>query len=149
MQKKAIIHLKLNQANRGKLAALEALAVEYRRVVQCYVDYLIDLGSEQPDKYADLPGLETLLSVRWQRCAWQQACGVVQSWFSNQRVNRPVVQGWCIQGNANVVVLEPSTTATFDFCLRISTLTSGQPVRIPLKLYGNARTMVEQYERLC
>jgi hypothetical protein len=35
MQKKAITHLKLDLANSGKLAALDALAVEYRRGVQC------------------------------------------------------------------------------------------------------------------
>jgi hypothetical protein len=113
------------------------------------VDHLLDTGSEQPHKYADLPGLDTGLSVRWQRCAWQQACGLVQSWSSNQRINRPVVQGWCIQGNANVVVLEQSATPTFDFWLRISTLSSGEPVRIPLKLYENAQTILKQYERLC
>jgi hypothetical protein len=107
MQKKAITHLKLNLANSGKLAALDALADEYQRVVQCYVDDLTDTGSAQPDKYADLPTLATALSARWQRCAWQQACGLVQSWFSNERVNRPVVRGgvframpmwWCWSG---------------------------------------------------
>ena len=124
MQKKAITHLKLNLANSGKLAALDALADEYQRVVQCYVDDLTDTGSAQPDKYADLPTLATALSARWQRCAWQQACGLVQSWFSNERVNRPVVRGGCIQGNANVVVLERSETPTFDLWLRISTSSS-------------------------
>jgi len=149
MQKKAITHLKLNLANSGKLAALDALADEYQRVVQCYVDDLTDTGSAQPDKYADLPTLATALSARWQRCAWQQACGLVQSWFSNERVNRPVVRGGCIQGNANVVVLERSETPTFDLWLRISTLTSGEPVWVPLKLYDNAQTILKQYERLC
>jgi hypothetical protein len=39
--KKAITHLKLDQANPGKLQQLDELAVEYQRVVQAYVDWLI------------------------------------------------------------------------------------------------------------
>jgi hypothetical protein len=43
----------------------------------------------EPDKYADIPeeDIPTPLSDRWQRCAWRQACGIVQSWFSNEREN--------------------------------------------------------------
>ena len=147
--KKAITHLKLNLANDGKLALLDAVAAEYMRVTQAYIDLLIHDAVKEPDKYADLPGMVTLLSVRWQRCAWQQACGTVRSWYSNERENPPVLHNVCIQGNANVVVLEPSATPTFDFWLRISTLDAGQPVRIPLKLYGKARQAIADFPKLC
>lgn len=39
--RKAITHLKLDQANPGKLQKLDELAVEHQRVVQAYVDWLI------------------------------------------------------------------------------------------------------------
>ncbi len=135
--KKAITHLKLNQANPGKLQKLDELAVEHQRVVQAYVDWLICNEVRQPNKYADMPEEEvpTALSERWQRCAWQQACGIVQSWYSNQRENRPVLQNVCIQANTNVVVIEPSRSPHFDYWLRISTLEVGHPVRIPITLY--------------
>ena len=149
MQKKAITHLKLSLANRGKLAALDAVAEEYRRVAQAMVDHLIDAEERTPDKYAEIPPFATVLSERWLRCAWQQACGLVQSWFSNERSTRPVLRNLCIQANANVVVLEQSATATFDYWLRISTLDSGHPIRVPIRLYKNARTILEAYERLC
>src|SRR5258708_4749972 len=105
MQKKAITHLKLNEANDGKLAALDSLAEEYQRVTQTLVDQLIDTETREPDKYADVPALTSGLSARWLRCAWQQACGIVQSWYSNARVNHPALKHMCIQANANVVVL--------------------------------------------
>src|SRR5579859_894247 len=85
VQTKAICNLKLSAANDGKLAALDAVAEEYLRLAQCYVDGLIETESRAPDKYGALPEVATALSERWQRCAWQQACGVVQSWFSNER----------------------------------------------------------------
>src|SRR5512137_717691 len=116
MVKKAITHLKLEQANPGKLHRLDELAVEHQRVVQAYVNWLIAHTVSQPDKYAHIPeqDIPTQLSDRWQRCAWQQACGIVQSWYSNGghrpsgRQNPPVLHNSCLQANTNVVVIEPS-----------------------------------------
>jgi ribosomal protein L37AE/L43A len=149
--KKAITHLKLDQANPGKLERLDELAAEYQRIVQAYVDWLISHEIRQQDKYAFLPEQETStkLSDRWQRCAWQQACGIVRSWYSNARENPPKLQNVCIQANANVVVIEPSSTAQFDFWLRISTLDAGHPVRIPIKVYEHARKTLSQFPKLC
>lgn len=149
--KKAITDLKLDAANSGKLAALELLAVEHQRVVQVYVDWLIAHAVREPDKYADIPATDvpTELSARWQRCAWQQACGIVQSWYSNERTTPPILKNICLQANANVVKLEKSETSTFDFWLRISTLDAGTPVRVPLKLYRRAKQTIEKYPKLC
>jgi IS605 OrfB family transposase len=149
--KKAITHLKLDQANPGKLERLDELAAEYQRIVQTYVDRMISHAIRQPDKYASLPEQEisTKLSDRWQRCAWQQACGIVRSWYSNARENPPKLHTVYIQANANVVVIEHSSTAQFDYWLRISTLAAGHPVRIPIKVYKHARKTLAQFPKLC
>lgn len=149
--KKAITHLKLNQANPGKLQKLDELAAEHQRVVQAYVDWLICNAVRQPNQYADIPeqAVPTALSDRWQRCAWQQACGIVQSWYSNEQKNRPVLHNVCIQANTNVVVIEPSRSPHFDFWLRISTLEAGHPVRIPITLYNHAKETLAQFPKLC
>jgi IS605 OrfB family transposase len=149
--KKAITHLKLDQANPGKLERLDELAAEYQRIVQTYVDRMISHAIRQPDKYASLPEQEisTKLSDRWQRCAWQQACGIVRSWYSNARENPPKLQNVCLQANANVVVIEPSRSAQFDYWLRISTLETRHPVRIPIKVYKHARKTLAQFPKLC
>jgi putative transposase len=55
----------------------------------------------------------------------------------------------CIQGNANVIVLELSNTPSFDFWLCISTLDAYHPIRIPLKLYGKARQAIAEFPKLC
>ena len=149
--KKAITDLRLSAANHGKLRALEPLAVEHQRVVQAYLDWLIEHEMREPDRYADIPveAVPTPLSARWQRCAWQQACGIVKSWYSNERTTPPVLKNFCLQANANVVALEPSNTPCFDFWLRISTLDSGNPERVPLKLYRRAKQTLEKYPKLC
>ena len=149
--KKALTHLKLNRANTGKLQKLDDLATEHQRVVQAYCDWLIAREVREPDKYADIPeaDIPTPLSDRWQRCAWQQACGIVQSWYSNERTNPPVLRTFCLQGNANVIKLEPATTPTFDFWLKISTLDKRQPIEIPLRLYRRAKETLQKYPKLC
>ena len=149
--KKALTQLKLNQANASKLQKLDELAAEYQRVVQAYCDWLIAQDVREPDKYADIPeaDIPTPLSDRWQRCAWQQACGIVQSWYSNERTNPPVLRTFCLQGNANVIKLKPATTPTFDFWLKISTLDKGQPIEVPLRLYQRAKETLQKYPKLC
>jgi ribosomal protein L37AE/L43A len=149
--KKAITHLQLDQANPGKLERLNELATEYQRIVQAYIDWMISHEIRQPDKYEAVPEQEisTKLSDRWQRCAWQQACGIVRSWYSNARENPPKLQNVCVQANANVVVIEPSRSSQFDYWLRISTLAAGHPVRIPIKLYNHAKETLTQFPKLC
>lgn len=150
--KKAITHLKFDRANARKRHKLNELSVEYLRVVQRYVDWLIDHQQREPNRYAPLPEEEipTALSDRWQRCGWQQACGIVQSWYSNERTNRPVLHNICIQANANVVKIEqPEKASSFDVWLRISTLDKGKPVLIPLTLYGRAKETLTQFPKLC
>jgi hypothetical protein len=48
---KAITHLKLDQANPGKLERLDELAAEYQRIVQAYLDWVISHEIRQPDNY--------------------------------------------------------------------------------------------------
>jgi putative transposase len=55
----------------------------------------------------------------------------------------------CIQANPNVVVIEPSKTSHFDFWLRISTLKTGHPIRIPITLYERAKETLAQFPKLC
>lgn len=50
--KKAVTHLKFNQANARKRHKLDELSVEYLRVTQWYVNWLIDHEQREPNRYA-------------------------------------------------------------------------------------------------
>ena len=135
---KAVTHIRLTEANPGKLAALDTLAPVYLALCQQYVTLFCT--EEQPDKF-HVPLFPTPLSQRWHRVAIQQAAGIAQSWRTNranayqdylddlldyheQQANgsldedaqEPTWKEWdvptlrqtCIQTNVNVVVLEPS-----------------------------------------
>src|SRR5579872_5903900 len=77
---RAISHIRLAEANRGKLEALDALWLVYKPLCERYIDYFCSKSA--PDKDADFV-FESILSARWQRVAVQQAAGVAKSWRSN------------------------------------------------------------------
>jgi len=161
---KAVAHIRLIEANPGKLAALDALAPVYLALCQQYVTLFCT--GEQPYKF-HAPVFSTPLSERWHRVAIQQAAGIAQSWRTNranayqeylddllehqeQRVDgtldaqteEPTWKEWdvptlhqtCIQANVNVVVLEPAQDSTFDYWLKISTLAFRKQLLVPVKL---------------
>lgn len=146
--KKALTQISLELANPGKLQQLEPLAEEYLRVCQFYVDHLIASEARKPNEYARLPQIETALSARWQRCCWQQACGIVGSWFANSRTNPPILKRISIQGNAKVIKLEESKSPEFDCWLRVSALEKGKPVYLPVKLHHYAKETIEEWDKL-
>ncbi len=79
----AVTHIRLTEANPGKLDALDQLVVVFQTLCQQYVT-LFCTTDAHPDKYAD-PVFETELSDRWHRVAIQQAAGIARSWRSNRQ----------------------------------------------------------------
>jgi hypothetical protein len=67
---KAVTHIRLLEANPGKVAALNALAPVYLTLCQQYVTYF--RTEEEPDKFR-APLFPPPLSERWHRVAIQQA----------------------------------------------------------------------------
>jgi len=161
---KAVTHIRLLEANSGKLAALDALAPVYLALCQQYVTFFCT--EEQPDKFHP-PLFATPLSERWHRVAIQQAAGIARSWRTNREQayqdyvdelgeyqeqaaegtldegakapewrewDVPTLQQTCIQANVNVVKLEASEDSCFDYWLRISTLDKGHPLLMPVRL---------------
>jgi len=155
----AVHHIGLSSATGKKLAHLDALATEYLALCQHYITLFCT--EEPPDKYLT-PRFASALSERWQRVAIQQAAGISWSWQSNRANaaadyldtlaeyeehhqegklaptwkdwNAPVLKEMVIQANANVVVWQPSCTATFAGWLKVSTLERGHPIYLPVKL---------------
>src|SRR5258707_4560947 len=78
---KAITHIRLFEANAGKLAALDTLAPVYLALCQHYVTLFCT--EEQPNKLRD-PLFHTPLSERWHRVAIMQAAGIARAFRSNR-----------------------------------------------------------------
>jgi hypothetical protein len=67
---KAVTHIRLEAANKGKLAALDQLAKEFLALAQQYVTLFCT--EELPESFR-APCFPTPLSARWHRVAIQQA----------------------------------------------------------------------------
>ena len=78
---RAVTHIRLQEVNAVKLAALDALAPVYLSL--CQQDVTLFCTEELPNKLRD-PLYETELSERWQRVAIMQAAGIAKSWRSNR-----------------------------------------------------------------
>ncbi len=78
---RAVTHIRLQEVNPGKLAALDAVAEVYLPLCQQYVTLFCT--EEAPDKFRDTC-VATPLSERWHRVAIQQAAGIAQSWRTNR-----------------------------------------------------------------
>ena len=79
----AVTHIRLIEANPGKLDALDQLIVVFTALCQQYVT-LFCTTETAPDKYA-APVFESELSERWQRVSMQQAAGIAKSWRTNRQ----------------------------------------------------------------
>jgi hypothetical protein len=170
---KTVPHIRLGEANVGKLAALDALAPVYLALCQQYVTLFCT--HEKPDKFR-APVFATPLSERWQRVAIQQAAGIAKSWRTNReqayqdylddllayqeqqakgtldpKAKEPTWREWdvptlrqvCIQANANVAVLEASQDSSFDYWLKVSTLQAYKPILLPVKLADYHREVLK------
>jgi len=79
----AVTHIRLIEANPGKLSALDQMMVVYLSLCQRYVS-LFCTQEVEPSKYTT-PVLETELSDRLHRVALQQAAGIAKSWRTNRQ----------------------------------------------------------------
>lgn len=152
-------HIRLIEANPGKLSALDQLVSVYLTLCQQYVTLFCT--EADPDKYA-APVFETALSDRWHRVAMQQAAGIAKSWRRTNRAkayeayleavsdwklvqeveatpkrrepewhewNIPELRIPCIQANVNVVVVEPSKDSRLQ--LLVAHFDAGQGASSP------------------
>jgi Putative transposase DNA-binding domain len=78
---RSVTHIRLNEANPGKLDALDHLVVAYLALTQQYVTLFCET-EPSPDKFA-VPIFETELSDRWHRVAMQQAAGIARAFRTN------------------------------------------------------------------
>jgi putative transposase len=141
---KSINHIKLDLANPGKVSQLNELGDAYMLLVQIYIDYIFDNKLINVSSYSKLPNIQSKLSERYKRCAWQQAAGIMKSFYANGRENKPVLKTIKIQGNVNVIQIQVSKTKKFEYWLRISTLERGKPIYVPIKNHKYGKKVLNE-----
>jgi hypothetical protein len=161
---KAVTHIRLAETNLGKLAALDQLAHVFLQLVQQYVtlfctDEMPDAFhapcfptelSERWHRVVMQQAAGIAKSWRTNRAkayhSYLEELAEYQELQANGEgedgAEEPTWREWdvptlretCIQGNCNVITLEPSTDSTFEYWLKVSTLDKGHPLLVPVKL---------------
>lgn len=161
---KAVTHIRLAETNPGKLTALDQLANAFLPLVQRYVTlfctdeapdafYVPCFLTELSERWHRVVIQQAAgIAKSW----WANRANTYQSYLDElaeyheqeaegtleegavepawHEWNVPAIQEICIQGNSNVIKLEPSTDFTFDYWLRVSTLNKHHPLLVPVKL---------------
>ena len=78
----AVTHIRLMEANPGKLEALDRLVMVYLALCQHYVTHFCT--EADPNSYA-VPVYATDLAERWHRVAIQQAAGIARAFRTNRQ----------------------------------------------------------------
>jgi hypothetical protein len=161
---KAVTHIRLEAANASKLAALDELAQVYLPLCQQYVALFCTDETPNKFRATcfTTPLSERWHRVAIQQAAgiaqsWrtnhaqayqdylddlrdyrqQQVEGMLEAEAAEpvwREWNIPTLRQICIQTNVNVAALEPAHDSTFDFWLKISTLTFRKQLFVPVKL---------------
>jgi hypothetical protein len=84
---KSIKNIKLELANTGKLNLLNELGDAYLTLMQNYTDYIFDNEIKNVSSYGKLPYINSELSKRYKRCAWQQAAGIMNFMPMRGKIN--------------------------------------------------------------
>lgn len=148
---RAITCLKLSSANDGKLEKLDELASVYIPILSQYVSVLSQhrelLNKNLPDAELNKFGIGEILTVRWRRVCWQQACALVLSWVrAGRKGNAPTITKTSITCSANVAwIQEPyNGTPGVDYWIKFSGLRPKEVSWLPVKLYDNAKKLLKQ-----
>lgn len=161
---KAVTHIRLEAVNAGKLVALDDLAQVYLPLCQQYVTLFCTdedpdkfhppvfetILSERWQRVAIQQAAGIARAFRTNRAQAyqdylddlldyheQQAEGLVEAEAEEpiwREWNLPVLRQTCIQATINVAALAPAQDTTFDYWLKISTLTLRKQLLVPVKL---------------
>lgn len=156
------IGLSLGEANDTKVAELDAVAAEYMALCQAYVFHYIangvPVGHPMPVFVSILSARWHQVAMRqasgiaqsWlsnydrHQQTYQEALARYQAAVAAgdttarqpqwHEPNLPTLKVINLQVSAQVAELEPAEDTDFDYWLRVSTLTSGRPIRLPVRL---------------
>jgi len=161
---RAVTHIRLGEANTNKLTALDDLARVYLSLCQQYVTlfcteeapdkfrapYFASPLSERWHRVAIQQAAGIARAFRTNReNAYHDYLEELEDYQEQQASsppdpqaqaptwrewNVPTLRQSCIQANGNVVVLERAQDSTFDYWLKISTLTFRKQLLLPVKL---------------
>lgn len=145
----------LKKGNTSKLESLDELWIEYRMVVNSFLDCIRE-DKELTEDF--IKAFKSKLSYRYRQCTRRQAYNIYKSWYQrNKKCIVKTKQGkcnppiFCQLNNPSMVLdnrfitLEKSENS-FDYWVKISTLNKRRPIRVPIKSYNYANKYFKSWD---
>lgn len=131
----------LRFANSQKQNALDALFLEYNRVVNVFLVYLFE-KKDLSESY--VKSFDSKLSYRYRQCAKRQAYKIFKCWCRNKKKGeKPILKSSMTLDN-RFITLEKSENS-FDYWIKIATLDKGKPIIVPIKSYDYANKYFKKW----
>jgi len=137
----------LNLANTSKKKLLQELSFEYNQGVNQYLQVMA-LQNKYILTNQEVKELNKTLPEGLKQCAYNKAVKVWKSWRRNKRKGELPEYKGCIDLDNRFIKVEKAKNTSFDYWVRISTLTKGKRAVIPFKSYDYANDYWNSW-RLC
>lgn len=123
--------LNIGYANHGKLALLDLLFDESKKVINLFIDKLWE-RQDFKSKFANFKFEDTWLSSRLQQALGKQALEIVKSQRKREKKTKPVFTKNTINLDSRFVDFQFNTN-TFDMWIRLASLGSHLILKLPSK----------------
>jgi len=134
---KRSLKVSLRFSNKDKLVNLNSLWVEYKKAVNDFV--LLIPTRELTEEY--IKEYDSELSYRYKQCAKRQAMNMYKAWKARnkkslRKCSMPILRrDSMVLDSRFAQVQQKNDTKLYDYWIKISTLTKGRPMLIPVKSY--------------
>lgn len=131
----------LQFANSQKQNSLDALFLEYIRVVNAFLIYLFE-KKELSENY--IKSFDSKLSYRYKQCAKRQAYKIFKCWCRNKKKGEKPILKSSMTLDERFIELQKSKNS-FDYWVKIATLNKGRPIIVPIKSYEYANNYLQNW----
>lgn len=138
---KRSVKFTLKFANTQKQNALDALWLEYSRVINAFLVLLFKKKDLSEDY---LKSFDSKLSYRYKQCAKRQVYKIFKCWCRNKKKGEKPVLKNSMTLDERFIELQKGKNS-FDYWVKIATLNKGRPIYIPIKSYDYANKYFENW----
>jgi IS605 OrfB family transposase len=140
MIRKSTVNLKY--ANKGKLEKINTTAIEYRRVVNIFIDTLWE-QKQFSGKFVKNTQVESQLSARLKQAAAKQALAIVKSQRKKKKKHKPRFNKLVMELDSRFVTITQDGDSSFDIWVKLSSVGNKIILNLPSRKHKHINKLID------
>ena len=140
MIRKSTVNLKY--ANKGKLEKINTTAIEYRRVVNIFIDTLWE-QKQFSGKFVKNTQVESQLSARLKQAAAKQALAIVKSQRKKKKKHKPRFNKLVMELDSRFVTITQDGDSSFDIWVKLSSVGNKIIINLPSRKHKHINKLID------